>query len=128
MVKITKFDSNLSYTFACNVLSIKNNGTSEAEIKFLSNGDTLTVQRGQIVYVFNSASTVTDTIDVSFTTIGTTNEIEVIQTEFSNSNTTFVDDLTRIEERNVYVNIIPDVGLNKYDISTYQFSNTVSNR
>jgi hypothetical protein len=119
MVKITKFDSNLSYTFACNVLSIKNNGTSEAEITFLSSGDTLTVQRGQIVYVFNSASTVTDTIDVSFTTIGTTNEIEVIQTEFSNSNTTFVDDLTRIEERNVYVNIVPEQGLNQYDLSRY---------
>jgi hypothetical protein len=119
MVKITKFDNNLSYTFTCNVLSIKNNGVSEALITFQSSGDTLSVQRGQIIYVFNSNTLVTDTIDVVFTTIGTNNEIEVIQTDYSSSAVNETDSLTRTEERNVYVNIVPEQGLNRYDISKY---------
>lgn len=121
MVKISKFDSNLSDTFNCNALAIKNNGTSEAEITFASSGDTLSVQRGSIVYVFNSKDLVTDNYSVVFTSQGTTNELEVIQTTYSaiSPATGAIDDLTRTEERNVYVNIVPDAGLNKYDISKY---------
>jgi hypothetical protein len=118
MVKISKFDSNLSDTFNCNALSIKNNGQSEAEITFNSSGDTLSIQRGTIVYVFNSNQLVSDTYNVVFTSQSTANELEVIQTTYSASSTT--DNLTRIAERNVYVNIVPDVGLNKYDISRFQ--------
>lgn len=118
MVRISKFDSNLSDTFNCNALAIKNNGTSEAEITFASSGDTLSVQRGTIVYVFNSQEIQTDTYSVFFTTPDTTNELEVIQTTYTTSSTT--DNLTRIEERNVYVNIVPDAGLNKYDISRFK--------
>ena len=122
MVKISKFDSDLSDTFNCNALAIKNNGTSEAKIIFDSSGDTLTVQRGTIVYVFNSVELVSDTYKVEFTSIQTTNELEVIQTTYSaiSPATGSIDSLTRVEERNVYVNIVPDSGLNKYDISKYQ--------
>jgi len=120
MVKISKFDSNLTDTFNCNALSIKNNGTSEAEITFLSSGDTLSVQRGTIVYVFNSNQLVSDTYNVVFTSQSTTNELEVIQTIYGTStNTVDTDSLTRISERNVYVNIVPEQGLNRYDISRY---------
>ena len=121
MVKISKFDSDLSDTFNCNALAIKNNGTSEAKIIFDSSGDTLTVQRGTIVYVFNSVELVSDTYKVEFTSMQTTNELEVIQTTYSaiSPATGAIDDLTRTEERNVYVNIVPDAGLNKYDISKY---------
>lgn len=117
MVKISKFDSSgIVDNFNCNALAIKNNGTSEALVTFDSTGDTLSVQRGAIVYVFNSITLVSDTYKVVFTNLNTTNEVEVIQTTYSNSPSNNAA-LSRIEERNVYVNIIPDTGVNKYDLS-----------
>ena len=122
MVNITKFDSNLSGSFNCNALAIKNCGTNEANVEFTSSGTILSIARGDIIYVFNSNNLVSDTYKVTFSGISTTNELEVIETIYSGSSPVVdaVDSLTRIEERNVYVNIVPDVGLNKYDISKYQ--------
>jgi len=125
MVKISKFDTNLTGTFNCNALSIKNNGTSEAEITFVSSGDTLSVQRGTIVYIFNSNKLVSDKYSVVFTSQSTTNELEIIETIYGTSTNPDTDNLTRIEERNVYVNIVPEKGLNQYDISRYS-AGTVS--
>jgi hypothetical protein len=86
MVKISKFDTNLTGTFNCNALSIKNNGTSEAEITFVSSGDTLSVQRGTIVYIFNSNKLVSDKYSVVFTSQSTTNELEIIETIYTYGN------------------------------------------
>lgn len=122
MVNITKFDSDLTGSFNCNALAIKNCGTSEANVSFVSSGTTLSIARGDIIYVFNSNNLVFDTYNVTFSGISTTNELEVIETIYSGSSPVVdaVDSLTRIEERNVYVNIVPDEGLNRYDISKYQ--------
>jgi len=127
MVKISKFDTNSTSTYNCNALSIKNNGTSEAEITFVSSGSTLSVQRGTIVYIFNSNKLVSDKYSVVFTSqSSTTNELEIIETIYGTStNSVDTGNLTRIEERNVYVNIVPEKGLNQYDISRYS-AGTVS--
>lgn len=125
MVNISKFDGDLSSSFNCNALAIKNNGTSEVEITFNSTGSTLSVQRGTIIYVFNSSSLVSDTYSVAFKSQQTSNELEVIETTYLSISpaTGSISDLTRVEERNVYVNIVPDSGLNRYDISRFQQGN-----